>query len=225
MLAAVPLLLGLIVQAAPPTTTTTTTTTATTATATTTTTTPAAARPAAGQPRAVKRSLASTTWPVEPAFNAGFLASEDGILPFVGVTVFVPIWPGLGPSLVARGCGTQVGQLSFYEGSVGVGVGWEARLENVHARVTLAPAVLASGFQFVDGGGDGDQGLGFGPALLLPLDLSLPLGGGVAFTGSIEPGLSRSVLHVVDGAVAVGRDRLFVFIGAGLTFGGPPSED
>jgi hypothetical protein len=157
---------------------------------------------------------------VEPAFNAGFLASEDGILPFVGVTVFVPVWPGLGPSLVARGCGTQVGELAFYEGLVGVGVAWEARLENVHARVTLVPAVLASGFRF----DDDDDGLSLGPALLLPVDLSLPLGGGVAFTGSIEPGLSRSVLHVVDGDVAVGRDRLFVFIGAGLTFGGPPSE-
>ena len=68
--------------------------------------------------------------------------------------------------------------------------------------------------------------VGAGAALvLLSLDLSLPLGGGVAFTGSFEPGLARSVVHIVDGAVAVGRDRLFVFVGAGLTFGGPPSDE
>lgn len=166
----------------------------------------------------MKRSLASTTWPLEPAFNAGFLASDGGLLPFVGLTVFVPIWPGIGPSLVVRGSGTQVGQLLFYEGVVGVGAAWEGRLENVHARITLTPSLLASGFDY----DDGDRGLSLGPAILLPIDIALPLGNGVAFTGSVEPGLARSVVHVVEGDVAIGRDRLFVFVGAGLTFGGPP---
>lgn len=168
----------------------------------------------------MKRSLASTTWPVEPAFNAGFLASDDGLLPFVGVTIFVPVWPGLGPALVARGSATQLGALSFYEGLLGVGAVWEGRLESVLARLTLTPAVLASGFNE----DSGESGLSLGPALLLPLDLALPLGNGIAFTASVEPGLSRRIVHAVDGDV-VGRDRVFVFVGAGLTFGGPPSEE
>ena len=194
MLAGLPLLFGLLVHSGAP--------------------------PVAPASRAVKRSLASSTWPVAPSLNAGFLASDLDLLPFIGVSVFVPVWPGLGPSLIVRASGTQVGELLFYEGFVGIGAAWEAHLQDVHVRATLTPAVLASGFRF----DEGDSGLSFGPGLLLPLELSLPLGNGVAFTGSVEPGLGRTVIHAVDGSYAVGRNRLFVFLGAGLSFGGPPAE-
>jgi hypothetical protein len=57
--------------------------------------------------------------------------------------------------------------------------------------------------------------------VLVPLELGLPLGGGVSFGAVIEPGLAVPVRLVVDDRVETGRDRLFVNVGASLTFGGP----
>lgn len=184
-----------------------------------------ATKPTPTDPRgkAVKRSLASTQWPVEPAFNAGFVVSRDSFAPFVGLSLFVPVWPGVGPALVARGAGIQTGQLTAGEAVVGLGPAVETNLGGLRARATLAPGVLVSGS---NGAGDADLDGGsdvtVGPAVVLPLEVGLPLGGGVSFSLTIEPGLSRPVVYAVDGEVAYARDRAFVYAGAGVNFGGPP---
>jgi hypothetical protein len=175
--------------------------------------------PAAPQrPKPVKRSLASTTWPVEPAFNAGFVVSRDSFAPFAGVSVFVPVIAGVGPAVVARVSGVQSGSLGVVEGVVGVGPAFESNLGGLRGRLTIAPGVLVHGYGF----SDEDTGVSVGAAVVVPLEAGLPLGGGVTFNLTIEPGLARGVLHVVDGEIGFSRDRAFVYVGAGLDFGGPP---
>lgn len=174
--------------------------------------------------KAVKRSLASTTWPVEPAINAGFLISRDSFAPFVGASVFYPVWPGIGPAVVARVSGLQTGVLTVVEGFVGAGPAFETNLGDLRGRVSFAPGLLVSGYAFdgVTTDVDDDSGVSFGPGLVVPLEAGLPLGGGTSFTLTIEPGLGRSIVHVVDGDIAYSRDRAFVYVGAGINFGGPP---
>ena len=59
----------------------------------------------------------------------------------------------------------------------------------------------------------------FGISLVL---LALPLGGGVSFTGVVEPTISTRATYIdASGAVGYARDRFFVFVGVGLDVGGP----
>ena len=165
---------------------------------------------------AVKRSIAATMWPVEPSVSAGFLWSSVGIVPYAGLTAFVPIIPGLGPCVVVRGAASDTGRSSFVEGLVGIGPAWEGRLGDMRARISLVPAAIVSSVT-----SDTSSGIGTQPGLLVPVELGLPLGSGISFTGFIEPGVSTAVVTVADRQIDTGRDRLFVMIGAGLTFGGP----
>jgi hypothetical protein len=168
------------------------------------------------QVRAVKRSIAATVWPLEPAVGAGFVWSSNGIVPFAGATVFVPIIPGVGPVVVARGAGTFVGDVSFAEAMGGIGVAYEGRMGDVRARASLVPTVVLT--SLADGS---DSVVSVTPGAMLPLELGLPLGAGVSFTGTVEPGVAVPVAIVEGGQIVSGRDRLFVMVGAGITFGGP----
>lgn len=174
--------------------------------------------PADGAPRvkAVKRSLASTTWPLEPSFVGGFVVSRDSFAPFVGAGLFYPVLPGIGPAVVVRVSGVQNGDLGVVEGVVGVGPAFETNLGDLRGRLTVAPGVLVSGYGYND-----DSGVTVGPSVVVPLEAGLPIGGGTSFTLSIEPGVSRAVLHVANGEVAYSRDRVFVYVGAAINFGGP----
>lgn len=165
---------------------------------------------------AVKRSIAATMWPMEPSLSAGFLWSSVGIVPYAGLTAFVPIIPGLGPCVVVRGAASDTGRSSFVEGMVGIGPAWEGRLGDMRARISLVPAAIVSSVT-----SDSISGIDTQPGLLVPVELGLPLGSGISFTGFIEPGVSTAVVTVADRQIDTGRDRLFVMIGAGLTFGGP----
>jgi hypothetical protein len=164
----------------------------------------------------VRRSIAATMWPVEPAAAAGFVWSGSGMVPFVGVNAFVPIIPGVGPTVAGRLAWTAVGTTAFTEAHVGIGAAWEGRLGELRARVSLIPTAVITAV--------GDEAITTTtatPGVLVPLELGLPLGGGVSFGAVIEPGLAVPVRLVVDDRVETGRDRLFVNVGASLTFGGP----
>lgn len=169
-------------------------------------------------PKPIKRSLASTTWPVEPALAAGFVVSRDSFAPFVGANVFVPILPGVGPAVVVRVSGVQSGTLTVVESAVAVGPAWETQLGGLRARLTVAGGALVHSYGF----SADDAGNSVGPVVLVPVEVGLPLGNGVSFDLSFTGGLSRGVNHRVDGVPVYGRDRAFVYVGAGLNFGGPP---
>ncbi len=190
------------------------TTAETTAVSTVPTTTTEAPRMSTGT--AVRRSIAATQWPLEPAIGAGFLWSNTAIVPFVGLTTFVPVIPGVGPTVAVRAGATTTGEASYAEAIVGIGVGLEGKLGNLRARASFVPSAQLS---VVDVGAGAVTTLG--PAVIVPLELGLPLGGGVTFTGSIEPGVAAPVSVVVGDEVVTGRDRFFVMLGAGVTFGGP----
>ncbi len=172
----------------------------------------------AATPKPIKRSLASTTWPVEPSFNAGFVVSRDSFAPFVGASVFVPILPGVGPAAVVRVSGVQSGTLGVVESVVAVGPALETQLGGLRARLTVAAGALVHSYGY----DASDNGNSVGGAVLVPVEVGLPLGNGVSFDLSITGGLSRGVIHAVDDVVAYSRDRAFVYVGAGLNFGGPP---
>ena len=174
------------------------------------------AAPAAPPGQTAKRTIAATLWPVEPSVAAGFLGSSAGIVPYEGATVFVPIIPGLGPTVVMRGAATDTGRSTYAEGIVGIGAAWEGRLGDMRARVSLVPAAVVTSAHDAT-----RSAVVLNPGVLLPLEVALPLGNGVSFTGFIEPGVSTAVVTVVDNQIDTGRDRLFVLLGAGLTFGGP----
>jgi len=188
----------------------------------TTTTPPATAPTATSQqaPRApgtvVRRSIAATQWPLEPAISAGFLWSSTAIVPFIGLTTFVPVIPGVGPTIAVRGGAATTGEASYIEGLFGIGVGLEGKLGDLRARASFVPSVQLSAVDTTAG-----SATSIGPAILVPLELGLPLGGGVSFTGTIEPGVAAPVSVVVGDEVVTGRDRFFVMLGAGITFGGP----
>lgn len=166
--------------------------------------------------RMVRRSIAATMWPVEPAAAAGFVWSGSGMIPFVGVNAFVPIIPGVGPAVAGRLAWTAVGTTTLTEAQVGIGAAWEGRLGELRARVSLIPTAVMTAV--------GDNAITTNtitPGVLVPLELGLPLGGGVSFGAVVEPGLAIPVRLIADERVETGRDRLFVNVGASLTFGGP----
>lgn len=164
----------------------------------------------------VRRSIAATMWPVEPAVAAGFVWSGSGMVPFVGVNAFVPIIPGVGPVVAGRVAGASAGVASLTEAQVGIGAAWEGRLGELRARVSLIPTAVITAV-----GDDAITTTTTTPGVLVPLELGLPLGGGVSFGAVVEPGLAAPVRIIVDNRVETGRDRLFVNVGASLTFGGP----
>ena len=164
----------------------------------------------------MRRSIAATQWPIEPALSAGFLWSNTAIVPFIGLTAFVPVIPGVGATVAARVGATTTGTASYIEGVFGIGAGFEGKLGGLRARASFVPSAQLS---VVDTGRGGVTTLG--PAVIVPLELGLPLGGGVSFTGSIEPGVAAPVSVFVGDEVVTGRDRFFVMLGAGVTFGGP----
>lgn len=166
--------------------------------------------------RMVRRSIAATMWPVEPAVVGGFIWSGPGMVPFVGATAFVPIIPGVGPVVAGRLAHAAVGGASFTEGQAGIGVAWEGRLGELRARVALIPTAVVTAV-----GDDAITTTVTTPGVLVPLELGLPLGAGVSFGAVIEPGIAAPVRVVVDNRIETGRDRLFVNVGASLTFGGP----
>ena len=166
--------------------------------------------------RMVRRSIAATMWPIEPAFAAGFVWSGSGMVPFVGANAFVPVIPGVGPVLAGRVSGASVGAAGFTEAQVGIGAAWEGRLGELRARVSLIPTAVITAV-----GGDAIVTTTATPGVLVPLELGLPLGGGVSFGAVVEPGVAVPVRIVVDNRIETGRDRLFVNVGASLTFGGP----
>lgn len=220
MLVAVAALVALAAPAqspadATPTTTAPTTTTTTTTATTTTATTDAAptTRPAV---TVVRRSIAATQWPIEPALSAGFLCSTAGLVPYAGLTAFVPVIPGVGPTVMARGALSTVGDDRFLEGIVGIGVGLEGQVGGLRARASIVPAATISAVS--DAGVDATT---VGPAVLVPLELGVPLGGGVSFSGTLEPGVGSAVELGSRADPITGRSRFFVFVGAGITFGGP----
>lgn len=187
-----------------------------------TTSAPASAAPASSDTpappvgRLVRRSIAATMWPVEPALSGGFVWSSAGIVPFGGATIMVPIIPGVGPIVAGRVAGSTVGTSSFLEGMVGIGVGWEGRMGELRARAGLVPAAVVTTV-----GDDVASSTTVTPGVLVPLELAVPLGAGVSFGAVIEPGLATPVFLVLGNQVESGRDRLFVNVGASLTFGGP----
>jgi hypothetical protein len=174
----------------------------------------------AGRP--VRRSIAATAWPIEPAVSAGFQFSGPAVLPVAGLTAFVPVIPGVGPLLAVRGAHAADGAASFTEGQLGLGVAWEGRVGELRARAGLAPMVVITAL--TDEGGGDDGGDGGAPrvtaGVLAPLELGLPLGGGVSVGVVVEPGIAPQA-RVGQGPSELGRDRLFVNVGASLTFGGP----
>jgi hypothetical protein len=167
----------------------------------------------------VRRSLASTVWPVEPAFSAGFLPAPEAFFPWAGVSVFVPVLPGVGPVVVARGLTGGVGSASLVEGLVGVGPAVEGMFGTLRGRAGLAPALRITSVAGSETSADNVTSAGF--AMVAPLELGVPLGSGVSFTISIEPGVTTAVSATVDGTSLRLRDRFFVLVGGGLTFGGP----
>jgi hypothetical protein len=184
-------------------------------TATPSTATPSTATPTTPAGRLQKRSIAATAWPVEPGLAGGFLFSGPGVIPFVGLTLFVPVIPGLGPVMLGRGAHAADAAVSFTEGQMGLGLAWEGRLGELRARAGLVPLVVVTAV-----GDGGDDVASVTPGVLAPLELGLPLGGGVSFGAVIEPGVAPRA-SVGQGANEVGRDRFFVNVGASLTFGGP----
>ncbi len=168
--------------------------------------------PPAEPPKMVRRSIAATWWPVEPSVSAGFLMSGPGLLPYAGASIFAPIIPGLGPTVIARATGIDTGVATFWEVMSGLGIGWEGKLGDLRARASVVPIAVVTGV-----GPD----TALTPGVLLPLEVGLPLGYGVSFTGSVEPGLANAVLLFDGGTLETGRDRFFVMVGAGITFGGP----
>lgn len=151
-----------------------------------------------------------------PALAGGFTWSSAGIVPFAGATVFVPIIPGLGPVVAGRVAAGSVGSTTFTEGQVGIGVAWEGRMGELRARAGLVPMAVVTAV-----GDNVTSTTAVTPGVLLPLELGLPLGSGVSFSAVLEPGLATPVFLVLNNQVESGRDRLFVNVGAGLTFGGP----
>jgi hypothetical protein len=192
---------------------------------------PAPASTTRGGPRRVTRSLATTAWPVEPSLSAGFVLAGDAMVPWAGATAFAPLYFSAGPVVAGRVLGLSTGTLDVVEGVIGAGVGWQGRLGEARARASVVPGLLFSRARLgsgatptpdgglVDAGGPGDV---LATAVVLPLELGLPLGGGVSFSFVVEPTVSTTVNYAdVDGAVAYGRNRLFVFVGAGVDVGGP----
>lgn len=167
----------------------------------------------------VRRSLASTVWPVEPAFSAGFSPGAEAFLPWAGLTLFVPVLPGLGPVVVARGMTGGVVGAGLVEGYVGAGPAIEGMFGTLRGRAGLVPALRVSSVSGSEAAADNTTSAGF--AVLAPLELGVPLGGGVSFTVAVEPGVTTAVSATVEGASLRLRDRFFVMVGGGLTFGGP----
>jgi hypothetical protein len=167
----------------------------------------------------VRRSLASTVWPVEPAFSAGFSPAPEAFLPWAGVSLFVPVVPGLGPVVVARGVTGGVGSASLVEGLVGAGPAVESMFGNLRGRAALTPALRITSVTGSEASADNVTSAGF--AVIVPLEIGVPLGGGVSFTVSVEPGVTTAVPATVDGTSLRLRDRFFLLVGGGLTFGGP----
>jgi hypothetical protein len=190
--------------------------TETPATETPATETPATETPATSTGRLHRRSIAATAWPVEPGLAGGFLFSGPGVIPFAGLTLFVPVIPGLGPVALGRGAHAADAAVSFTEGQLGLGLAWEGRLGELRARAGIVPLVVVTALG--DGGADVTS---VTPAVLAPLELGLPLGGGVSFGAVVEPGVAPRARVVGQDASEVGRDRFFVNVGASLTFGGP----
>jgi hypothetical protein len=175
--------------------------------------------------------LATTAWPVEPSLSAGFVLAGDAMVPWAGATAFAPLYFSAGPVVAGRVLGVSTGALDVVEGVVGAGVGWQGRLGEARARASVVPGLLISdgrrpsGTLVTPGGTVGLPG-GVGPltstAVMVPLELALPLGGGVSFTGVVEPAISTEAAYVDDtGVVAYSRNRVFVFVGIGLDVGGP----
>lgn len=167
----------------------------------------------------VRRSLASTVWPVEPAFAAGFSPAPEAFLPWAGLSLFVPVLPGLGPVVVGRAVTGGVGSASLVEGFVGAGPAIEGLFGTLRGRAALVPALRVTSVAGSETTADNVTSAGF--AVVAPLELGVPLGSGVSFTVSLEPGVTTAVSATVDGASVRLRDRFFVLVGGGLTFGGP----
>lgn len=179
------------------------------------TSTPTPPPPTSSTARPVKRSIAATAWPIEPALSGGFLFSEPGVAPMAGLTAFVPVIPGVGPIIAARGAHTTDGAASFTEGQLGLGLAWEGRVGELRARAGLAPMLVVTALD------DGDSGTArVTGGVLVPLELGIPLGGGVSVGVVVEPGVAPRA-RVGQGTTELGRDRVFVNVGASLTFGGP----
>lgn len=182
-------------------------------------------------PRRVTRSLATTAWPIEPSAAAGFVLAGDALVPWAGATAFAPLFFSAGPVVASRVLGQSTGSLDVIEAVVGAGVGWQGHLGEARARASVVPGVLVSaarppsGAVVAPGGSVGLPG-GNGPllsaAVIVPLELGLPLGGGVSFTGFVEPSIATAVAYPDDnGVIGYARNRLFVFVGVGLDVGGP----
>lgn len=164
----------------------------------------------------VRRSIANTLWPVEPALDAGFLLSEPAILPTLTGSIFVPILPSLGPIVSATVSGAGTPDSTFVSGFAGVGLGLETRMGDLRARVAAIPSVFLDHLAQT-GGGETLAGVG----LLLPLEVGIPITDGLSFTGKVALGAGPDVAVLTGDVVESGRDRFFVMAGAGLNFGGP----
>lgn len=187
--------------------------TITTAPTTTADTTAAAGRPG---PRRVKRSLATTAWPVEPSIAGGFVFTNDAMVPWVGATAFTPLLFSAGPVIAARALWSSDAGVDVVESLWGVGVGWQGRLGEARARLSIVPALMWSHAAVA-----GDRADALLPAVMAPLELGLPLGGGVSMSAYIEPTVAPSVTYAANGEAAYARDRLSILVGVGLDVGGP----
>ncbi len=140
-------------------------------------------------------------------------------MPWAGVTLFVPVLPGVGPVVVARGLTGGVGSASLVEGVVGLGPAVEGMFGTLRGRAGLTPALRITSVAGSETNTDNVTSASF--AFMAPLELGVPLGSGVSFTVSVEPGVTTAVSATVDGTSLRLRDRFFVLVGGGLTFGGP----
>ncbi len=173
------------------------------------------------RPRLLRRSLATTAWPVEPSASAGFLLAGDALVPWGGVTAFAPLYFSAGPTLAGRLLGTSTGTIDVVEGLVGLGLGLQGHLGEIRTRASVLPGLLWSRHRMTDDGHNRSDRDLVAPVVLVPFEGALPLGGGVSVTGTVEPALSPAVTYLVGNDVAYTRPRLFVFVGVGLDVGGP----
>ncbi len=155
---------------------------------------------------------------MEPALAGGFVFVDDGVVPWAGGSAFAPLFFSAGPLAAARVLWTSNAGVDVVEGVVGAGAAWQGRLGEARVRLGVVPALLWSHAAVA---GEDDVVDAFAPAVLVPLEVGLPLGGGVSMSAYVEPLLAPSIRHVTDGGLAYGRDRVVVLLGVGLDVGGP----
>jgi hypothetical protein len=183
--------------------------------------TPPAVRKPARQPALV----ATTVWPVVPSLQLGLAVSDQGVFPVAVVDAFVPIIPTIGPWVRVAAGGTA-GSYGLLAGELmaGVGAGVEGQLGGVHGRAGVMPVVGLHAYRVV--GSSPLPGTPPSPVPLLglwaPIEVELPLGGGIHAIVGATLGYTNAVAHRINGEDAFGRGRLYALMTFGLLLGGAP---